>query len=90
MIVVIVSVEKMCAMRNNKRNSLPSLSMNKFFVNKRASMFEKPEEPTPREKKEWSPFGLVETSQRKMEGESTIRFTCASDFLCFSTNEACS
>ncbi|XP_042876119.1 ubiquitin carboxyl-terminal hydrolase 16-like isoform X5 [Penaeus japonicus] len=57
----------MCAMRNNKRNSLPSLSMNKFFVNKRASMFEKPEEPPPREKKEWSPFGLVETSQRKME-----------------------
>ncbi|XP_068236605.1 ubiquitin carboxyl-terminal hydrolase 16 isoform X10 [Palaemon carinicauda] len=56
----------MCAMRNNKRNSLPSLTMNKFFVNKRASMFERTEE-TPREKKEWSPCGAVETSQRKME-----------------------
>lgn len=76
MFVGIVSVEKMCAMRNNKRNSLPSLSMNKFFVNKRASMFEKPEEPTAREKKEWSPFGLVETSQRKMEGEASMWFAC--------------
>ncbi|KAK7072666.1 Ubiquitin carboxyl-terminal hydrolase 16 [Halocaridina rubra] len=40
--------------------------MNKFFVNKRASMFERTEE-TPREKREWSPCGVVETSQRKME-----------------------
>ncbi|XP_066939893.1 ubiquitin carboxyl-terminal hydrolase 16 isoform X4 [Macrobrachium rosenbergii] len=56
----------MCAMRNNKRNSLPSLTMNKFFVNKRASMFERCEE-TPREKREWSPCGVVETSQRKLE-----------------------
>ncbi|XP_071524258.1 ubiquitin carboxyl-terminal hydrolase 16 isoform X2 [Panulirus ornatus] len=56
----------MCAMRNNKRNSLPTLSLNKFFVNKRASMFERQDE-TPREKREWSPCGIVETSQRKME-----------------------
>nr|XP_045592831.1 ubiquitin carboxyl-terminal hydrolase 16-like isoform X3 [Procambarus clarkii] len=56
----------MCAMRNNKRNSLPSLSMNKFFVNKRASMFERQDE-APRDKREWSPCGIVETSQRKME-----------------------
>ncbi|XP_042222250.1 ubiquitin carboxyl-terminal hydrolase 16-like [Homarus americanus] len=56
----------MCAMRNNKRNSLPSLSLNKFFVNKRASMFERHDE-TSREKREWSPCGVVETSQRKME-----------------------
>ncbi|XP_069954284.1 ubiquitin carboxyl-terminal hydrolase 16 isoform X5 [Cherax quadricarinatus] len=56
----------MCAMRNNKRNSLPSLTMNKFFVNKRASMFERHDE-NPREKREWSPCGVVETSQRKME-----------------------
>ncbi|XP_063848820.1 ubiquitin carboxyl-terminal hydrolase 16-like [Scylla paramamosain] len=58
----------MCAMKNNKRDSLPSLTMNKFFVNKRASMFEK-EEPPPvskRDWREWSPCGLVETSQRKM------------------------
>lgn len=62
----------MCAMRNNKRNSLPSLTMNKFFVNKRASMFEKQEEAAPppgkRDWREWSPCGLVETSQRKMAG----------------------
>ncbi|KAG0728372.1 Ubiquitin carboxyl-terminal hydrolase 16 [Chionoecetes opilio] len=58
----------MCATRN-KRNSLPSLSLNKFFVNKRASMFEKQEEAPPpgkRDWKEWSPCGLVESSQRKM------------------------
>ncbi|XP_050718135.1 ubiquitin carboxyl-terminal hydrolase 16-like isoform X4 [Eriocheir sinensis] len=61
----------MCAMKNNeKRNSLPSLTMNKFFVNKRASMFEKVEEAPPpgnRNWREWSPCGLVESSQKKLE-----------------------
>lgn len=63
-------------MKNNeKRNSLPSLTMNKFFVNKRASMFEKVEEAPPpgkRDWREWSPCGLVESSQKKLEGAAVM------------------
>lgn len=56
-------------MRPAKRNSLPSLGLgfNKFFVSKRASMFETQEE-TPQEKRERSPCGILESSERKMQG----------------------
>jgi len=55
-------------LRSGKRSSLPSLglSINKFFVNKRASMFENQEE-TPQEKRNRSPCGVLETSERKMQ-----------------------
>lgn len=67
-------------MRPAKRNSLPSLGLgfNKFFVSKRASMFENQEE-TPQEKRDRSPCGVLETSERKMQGSDkagTLRGHC--------------
>merc|ERR1719259_1442063 len=58
----------MSARRSGKRNSLPSLglSLNAFFVNKRASVFEYQEESS-REKRNRSPCGALETSERKLQ-----------------------
>ena len=59
----------MATMRN-KRNSMPpiGLGLSKYMVSNRASMFEQCEE-TPQEKRDRSPCGALETSERKLEGD---------------------